>query len=427
MIIYSVKEAVGSYLNSTKTLAVAVSGGADSMALLNIMLSIKDEYGIDVFAAHFNHKLRGVESDRDMQFVENFCKERGVKLICGEGDVSLFAKEQKLSTELAARQMRYDFFSKLPADMVATAHTASDNLETVLLNLTRGTGINGLCGIPPKRDKYIRPLIFCTREDIEKYCFENHIDFITDSTNLSDNYSRNRIRHNIVPILKQLNPSVEKNVTNMVCELAFDRDMLDNMAKQEYSKRVVKTGLNVQNLTSLTPALSGRVLRIFYAEKAGTVPDYRHTDDLFDIAVNGGRCSIKGGIIAQRQKNILKIIDTSKKPQYKVTIKKSKKVNNLLAKNVLDCDKIVGDLIVRIRKPGDKIRLAGRGCTKTLKCLYNEKGLSDTERETLPVIADDEGPVWICGIGVSERAKINTNTKSVYLIDYEIVQGGNNK
>ena len=425
MIISSVKEAVDYYLKGVKTVAVAVSGGADSVALLDIMLKVKDEYGIDVFAAHFNHKLRGDEAERDMLFVSDFCKKRSVKFVCGEGNVALFAKEHKLSTELAARQLRYDFLDKLPADLVATAHTASDNLETVLFNLARGSGINGLCGIPVKRGKYIRPLIFCTRGDIEKYCSDNKLDFVTDSTNLSDDYTRNRIRHNIVPVLKTINPSVEKNVTNTALNLSFDRDMLDSIAKKEYDKMISDNGLNVKNLNDLHPSIQGRVLRLFYTEKTGSVADYKHTDDLFKIAANGGRCSLSCGAIAERQKGILKISFLHKKPEYRVTVKKnSLKVNNLFSKNLLDCDKIVGSLSVRTRQAGDRIKLAGRGCTKTLKSLYNECAIPSDEREVLPVISDRDGPVWICGIGVAERVKVDKNSKSVYKIDVEIACKG---
>ncbi len=421
-------------LRGVKILAVAVSGGADSVALLHAMLSIKGEYGIDVFAAHFNHKLRGEESDSDMRFVEALCNNFGVKLVCGQGDVAAYAKENKFSTELAARQMRYDFFESLPADAVATAHTASDNLETVLFNLTRGSGIGGLCGIPPKRDKYIRPFIFCTRDEIEGYCRQNNLSYVTDSTNLSDDYARNLIRHKVVPVLKKLNPSLENNVLNTSFELAFDRDILNSIANDEYKKALTKSGIDTNIIKSINPAISGRVLRIFCYEKTGISPDYKHTERLFNVSVNGGRCSLQGGYFAERQKSVLKIGSVNKKQKFKVDIekirfdliKKDKKINNLLLKNILDCDKIDGELKIRTRKPGDKIRLAGRGCTKTLKALYNEHSVFSGMREDLPVISDNSGVVWVLGIGASERTLPDEKTEFVYKISYETVLGGNN-
>ncbi len=419
-----IKEAIS--FEGINTLAVAISGGADSVALLNIMLKLRDEEKIEVIAAHFNHKLRGEESERDERFVKDLCDKLGVKLICGEGDVAGYAEMRKISTELAARQMRYDFFDKLPVDAVATAHTASDNLETVLFNLVRGSGIGGLCGIPQKREKYIRPLIFCTREEIENYCLENELQYVTDSSNLKDDYVRNRIRHNIVPLLKELNPSVENNVTNTSYLLSFDRELLEKIAKQEYKNMRAGEGLNIQNLETLDPAMRGRVLRLFCEEKTGIVPDYRHTDDLFGVAVNGGRCSLQGGFVACRQKSVLKIISLNDKPVYNVKIIKTDKINNLLSKNLIDCDKIVGELKVRTREPGDKIKLSGRKCTKTLKCLYNEHSISPEKREVLPVISDDLGVVWVCGFGVCERASADKNSKFIYKISYEIISGGNN-
>ena len=420
--------------SGVKTLAIALSGGADSVALLDAVLSLKDEYGIDVFAAHFNHKLRGEESQRDEQFVKSLCEKRNIKLVLGEGDVAKFAENTRQSTELAARQMRYEFLESLEADAIATAHTASDNLETVIFNLTRGSAIDGLCGIPPKRDRFIRPLIFCTRAEIEKYCGENALDFVTDSTNLSDDYSRNLIRHKVIPVLKEINSAAEENCTKTVISLAFDRDALEISAKREYNVRNVKAGLDVNGFAGLQRAVANRVIRRYCFEKTGVMPGFKHTDDLYNVAVFGGRCSLSGNAYAYRQKNILKIAFADDKPDFKVNvekcentfIKKGKKINNLLLKNLIDCDKIVGKLAVRSRSEGDKIRLLGRGCTKSLKQLYNENAIPVEQRKKLPVIADDIGPVWVCGVGCAQRVSADENSKFVYKISYEIILGGNN-
>lgn len=421
-------------LSGVKTVAVALSGGADSVALLTALLRIKNEFNFEVFAAHYNHMLRGEESDSDEAFVKTLCEKLDVRLVLGSGDVSAYAKENHKSIEVAAREMRYSFFDTLRADAVATAHTASDNLETVILNLTRGSALDGLCGIPPKRGKYIRPLILSTREDVERFCNDNELSYVTDSTNLSDDYSRNRIRHNIVPVLKSINPAVEKNVLNTSLSLAYDRNQLDDIAKKEYQDRVSKLGLNVDNLTDEGHSIISRVLRMFCEEKTGIAPDFLHTEDLFGVAVNGGRCSLSGNAVAQRHKNILKITQKDNLPDYNVKIekknnifiKKGVKVNNLLLNNLIDCDKIVGEMKVRKRQSGDKIGLLGRGCTKTLKQLYNENGIELNNRSKLPVISDDIGVIWVAGIGVAERVAVDCNSNFVYKISYEIVSGGNN-
>ena len=159
---------LGDYNNPTIT--VALSGGADSMALLNVLLELKEELKISVEAAHFNHLIRGAEAERDEEFVKCACESLGVKLYIGRGDVPKYAKEKGVSLETAAREMRYDYLNRINKDFIATAHTASDNLETVLFNLSRGTAIDGLCGIPPKRENFIRPLILATRNQVEEYC-----------------------------------------------------------------------------------------------------------------------------------------------------------------------------------------------------------------------------------------------------------------
>ena len=188
-------------LLDNRNITVALSGGADSMALLSVLLEIKGEFSLNITAAHFNHRIRGAEADRDEAFVKEYCEKKGVELFLGSGDVPSYAKEQGLSLELAARELRYEFLKSVSKGNVATAHTASDNAETVIFNLTRGSGAEGLCGIPPKRDIFIRPLILATREQIEEYCKENDIPFVNDSTNFCDDYTRNKIRHNVIPVL----------------------------------------------------------------------------------------------------------------------------------------------------------------------------------------------------------------------------------
>ena len=175
------------------TVVCAVSGGADSVCMLHVLLSLRDTLGITVEAAHFNHHLRGKESDRDEAFVRQLCETLGVHLYVDGGDVQSRAARTHESMEEAARKLRYAFFSSLPG-LIATAHTQDDNLETVLLNLTRGTGLTGLCGIPPKRENLIRPLLPCSRAEIEDYLEKNGLSYVTDSSNLLPDVRRSRPR-----------------------------------------------------------------------------------------------------------------------------------------------------------------------------------------------------------------------------------------
>lgn len=200
-----VKKTIKKYsmINKGERIIVALSGGKDSMALLDILKKLENELEISVSCAHFNHCIRGEESDRDEAFVRKYCEKNNIELFCRRGDVLKFAKEKHLGTELAARELRYEFLSSLGCDKIATAHTAGDNAETMLFNLARGTSLKGMCGIPPVRDKFIRPIICLKSTETEEYCKRNSIPFVTDSTNSSDEYTRNFIRHNIIPELKK--------------------------------------------------------------------------------------------------------------------------------------------------------------------------------------------------------------------------------
>ena len=422
---------LGDYRGATVT--VALSGGADSMSLLHVLLELKDQLGITVEAAHFNHLIRGEEAYRDEDFVKEQCKKLGVKLYSGQGDVPAFAKENGISLETAARELRYEYLSRINKDFVATAHTASDNLETVLFNLSRGTAIDGLCGIPPKRDIFIRPLILCTREQIENYCSKNNIPFVTDSTNSCDDYTRNKIRHSIVPVLKELNPSVEKAVIRMSANLRGDSELLEKTAVDAIKQRISDNGqLDVTDFAALDTAVKSRVVKK-YIENITKSKNLQsvHIEAVLGVISSGGKVSLPDKWNAECSGGKLKIqreCDIAQsKAEYIVNMTETEdnflisqqKVNNLLLKNSIDCDKIVGELSLRVRQSGDSIRLKNRGCTKTLTKLYNECQIPVEERDSLPVIADSKGVVWICGIGVAHRCAVNENSKRILIINTE--------
>lgn len=424
-----VTEAINCFdlLKNTKHITVALSGGADSMALLYALLELKGSLGISkISAAHFNHQIRGDEALRDQNFVSAQCEKLGVELYVGSADVPRFAKENGLSLELAARKLRYDFFSSINTHAIATAHTASDNLETVLFNLTRGTALSGLCGIPPKRDNYIRPLIFCTRDDIERYCEQNGIKFVTDSTNLSDEYTRNNIRHNVVPVLKGVNQSVENSVGRMSISLREDEDFINAIALKEFDSKYNGDELSVKDFKSLHPAIAKRII-VKFCNASGIQFDNFHINSIYDICVQGGKISLPDNKSAIAHNGVLKIVSSVKQPSnvnFSVDItrqendlfKNCQKVHNLLLKNILDCDKIVGKLDLRNRKSGDTIRLKNKNCTKTLKKLFCEYKIPVDEREVWPVLSDDEGVVWVYKIGVAERCAADQSSREIYKI-----------
>ncbi|MBQ0083706.1 MAG: tRNA lysidine(34) synthetase TilS [Clostridiales bacterium] len=407
--------------DNTKDVTVALSGGADSVCLLYCLLELKDKLGLNIKAAHLNHKLRGEESDRDENFVKSLCRKLGVELTVENADINKICEQTGDSTELAARKVRYEFLSRVSSGVVATAHNADDNIETVLLNLTRGTRLSGLCGIPPVRDNFVRPLIFCTRQEIEAYCKEHNIDFVTDSTNLTDDYTRNKLRHRVVPELKMLNNNIEQAISRTVRQLREDYDYLSLAAQNALESCKTENGLDTAALLSYHKSIATRVLKAFYEEKFEGELENSHIEALFTILLNGGAVILPKNVKAQIKNGVFSLQKNAENPSlyFKTNILKEKKdnVHNLLLKNAIDCDKIVGELKVRSRCTGDKMRPAGRGVTKTLKQLFTELKIPLEERENLPVVQDEKGVVWVYGIGADERVKIENQTENCLIFE----------
>ncbi len=414
-----------SLIDKGDTVTVAFSGGADSVALLYILFSLKDKLGISVNAAHFNHSIRGEEADRDQRFVQDFCMSHGIELFCEKANVPEYAKENQLSLELAARELRYDFLQRVAVGKIATAHTASDNLETLIFNLTRGTALKGLCGIPPKRDNIIRPVIFCTRDDIEKYCADNGLYFVTDSTNLSDDYSRNKIRHKVIPVLKEINQNVEISAVRTSVSLTDDYSHLEKEANELLFSLCGEDVLNVASFRELDEAVAKRVIiGYFYICYPEIALENHHINDIYSSCIGEkAKVNLPADLYAVVENGELKVTDGAfETEEFSVKITKCENVNNLFSNNILDCDRIVGKIAVRTRAEGDKIRLKGSGYTKTLKKLFTEYKIPLNVRETLPVISDDQGVIWVHNIGVAQRVAVSEATEKILKI--EVLSGG---
>ena len=402
------------------TVTVALSGGADSVALLHLLNSLKEELGINVNAAHLNHLIRGEEAMRDETFVKLFCESLGIKLFCERIDVPKYADENHLSLELAARQVRYEFLNRVAIGKIATAHTATDNLETMIFNLARGTSLKGLCGIPAVRDNIIRPLIFATRLDVETYCEQNNLDFVTDSTNLSDDYSRNKIRHNIIPVLRELNQSVEQTVLRTSLSLREYNDYLDKQINNILFSNLSDDGLNIDFMLYTDIAIIKSVIRCYFNN---CFPDIllenNHINECYKICVLGkGKVNLPSNIFAIVKNGFLTFENKQKsEKQFSVKVNTTQKINSLLINDLIDCDKIVGEITIRTRKEGDSLRQLNRGCTKSLKKLFNEYKIDLQERNNLPVISDQKGVIWVHKIGVAQRVAVTDSTKNAYCIE----------
>lgn len=401
----------------------ALSGGADSVALLILLCELRDELDFELSAAHLNHGIRGAEAARDAEFSETLCKKLSVPFTGGAVDVPAVCAETGESTETAARRIRYDFLQNCAREgKIATAHNLTDNAETVLFNLARGTGIKGMCGIPPVRDNIIRPLIFVGGEDIRAFLAKIGQEYVVDSTNLCDDYSRNRIRHKIMPELCEINSRASENIMRLCRKLGEDDDFLRIEAEKLYLSADRGDWLDSAVLNEAHPAILSRALRIF-AGNAGLNPDDLHTRELISLLESGsGRRELGLGYTAELLKGRLYISGgmppgaDEEEVQISFKLADRYKINNLLLKNAIDYDKISDNIIIRRRQNGDKFEAAGRGVVKSLKKLFNEAAIPMRDRDSIRILADADGILWIEGFGTAQRCAVNDQTETVLII-----------
>ena len=272
LFVAKVRRAVSDFgmLGEGDCVAAAVSGGADSVSLLCALKSLEKELGITLCACHVNHRLRGSESDSDMRFCERLCERLGVPLYIAQIDVAAM-REKHESLEECARRARYGFFDEVLSSLgsgarLATAHNCNDSCETVLLNMMRGTGLKGLCGIPPVRGNIIRPLTYCTRSEVESYLAEIGEEYVTDKTNLCDDYTRNKVRHSILPEMQRINAALPETMTRMMNLLREDSVYLERQAKQELVRLRQGRGWDAAGLDSLPVPIKSRAVRMILSD-----------------------------------------------------------------------------------------------------------------------------------------------------------------
>lgn len=422
-------------ISNNSSLIVALSGGCDSVALLHALHSIKLDFGFSLSAVHVNHGIRGTEATRDAEFVADFCQKLGIQCDIHNRNILLECEKTGESTELCARRIRYEIFDEYTARgyIVATAHTASDNTETVLFNLTRGTGIKGLCGIPFTRTGYIRPILACTRQDTEQYCNANGISYVTDSTNLSDEYTRNFIRHNIIPELKKVNPAIDLAVYSMASQLTDIDIMLNNMTDKVYNDSMISSGLfSRAKLIGIEKPILSRLVRRIISEITDINADSELTERVCHVIFNCGKTQIFGDYYVSVTKSKVNFycqnsvnsfcvplaVGDFSNSHFKINIKLTQAVNKLLMQSYIDCDKIVGNAVIRNRMSGDSIKLIGRP-TKLLRKLMNEMEIPSHLRDCIPVIADDKGIIFVPDIGVAERVLPDENSKNLFNVTAE--------
>ena len=386
------------------SIVCAVSGGADSMALLWALYLLKEEWNLEVSAAHFNHNLRGSESDQDEAFVREFCESYAIPLHVGSGTIV----PGKKGLEAAARDARYAFLKTLPGK-IATAHTADDNAETLLMHLVRGTGLKGLGGIMPQNGSIIRPMLSITRQEIEEFLEEYAVDHIDDSSNAGDDFLRNRIRHHVMPLLKEENPRLSQNLSAMALRLRQDEEALSQLAAYDGAPQV-------DVLRKMAPAVRARALEKFLKDSGLKEPEavhIRQADALVFSNNPSAQANFPGGLIIGRKYDILAVVSAVPgEIPFVLSCTPAEEIQN--TPEVFTVVP-VGEIHIRSRQSGDAIRLPGG--TKTLKKLFIDRKIPASQRDLVPVICDDLGILAVGGIGVNlDRAAAKLPATRIGLI-----------
>lgn len=427
---------------------LGVSGGADSICMLHILDELKEKLGLSLSVVHVNHHIRGGEADRDAVYVKIECEKLGVSFKQVDADIPAIARQEGLSEEEAGRNIRYQAFlaaaKETGANKIAVAHNLNDNSETVLFNLFRGTGIKGLAGIPVKRDMIVRPLLCCTRREIEDYLISENIEFCTDSTNNVTDYSRNKIRLELIPYVKEnINVKAEYNIVNAAESLEEISDFLDKEAKKAYDEYVSDNMFKADGF-KIHLALQKEIVRMMIEKQAGRLKDItaKHILSVLQLKEKPVSKSVNlpysitarrtyDGIVFEKNK------DDSKKElsnkllinegqifcdeRFEITLESEdftvRDIEDLIYTKWFDCDKI-DKLVLRSRQEGDYIIIDDKGSRKKLKdYLINEK-IPKEERDELLLLADGNHIVWVVGYRISSYYKVTESTSRVVKVVY---------
>ena len=422
-----------SMLEKGQKLAVAFSGGADSVALLHFLY----KEGYEPCAIHVNHGIRGEEADADEDFCRDFCEKNSISFYSVHINIPSEAKKRGEGLEECARRLRYSEIEKITdaegIQRVATAHHADDNMETLIFNITRGASLKGAGGIPPVRERYIRPLIETERCDILEYCKNNSLEYVTDSTNSDTDYTRNFIRHRIIPEIREINPEAAKSFARFTACARRDEEFIQSEA-QKLTVNTKRHELASCHLAVLT--------RFIYnsCDKFNVVPSAKTTDSLISAIKMGNeyKCIDMGGNLrAVCDRDTLRFEKKEVRILSFETFKLENGENDLLQMgklfvtddkeyfdNILNIykisvytklnfDKIKGTLFVRRRNNGDYFRYGGM--TRSLKKLLNSKKLTVRQRDMLPLICDDAGIAWIPSFPARDGLKPKENEKILYI------------
>ena len=445
--------------NKGDTVICGLSGGPDSVCMVYILHLLKDELKINPVAVHVNHMIRGADADMDMMFSEKFAKSLDMPFYGRCVDVPALAGKLKISEEEAGRNVRYDFFRdiarKYTSYKIATAHNSNDVVETFLFNLARGSGIEGLCGIKKINGDVIRPVLSLSKKEILGYLEYNNIEYRIDKTNEQNNYTRNKIRNVVIPLInKELNTDLEIKILNTVSLLTDDYDYLKEQSKKAYEECLQYTKdqpvINCNALKSYPISLRRTIIRMHIKETLGSLDGITgfHINRTVELADNlnvPGSHELPKGYIATVRYKTLKI---SKKKALEQTdvcvvlnipgttfvsgkgweikaeiINKNKKVNykEISNKNTqfFDYEKVTGTIYIRNKNEGDVFKPFGFNGTKKLKDLFIDEKIERENRDMIPLIVGNEGILWVIGYKRAKFAPIVETTEKVLKLTFK--------
>jgi len=436
---------------------IGISGGPDSVCLLHVLASLKDEYQLTIYGAHLNHNFRGIESQLDAHYVSQLCENLNILCFIKSVDVAQFASANGLTFEEAGRKVRYEFFEevseKVGANKVAVAHNLNDQAETILMRFLRGTGMEGLTAIHYSRGKIIRPLLNIVREDIEEYCLLHKLSPRIDKTNLEPIYHRNKVRLELIPYLKEnYNPNIIDTLARTAEILKKDNAFIEEKAKEAYKGLKVREKenrieLSIKGINELHQALKARVLRLASEELVGKkdVLEYKHITSIFELLENGQTAkkrSLPMGIIVKTsyEKLIITLDDSDYDKDYIYELQINQRgyieetKNEIIVKlfdkqeiedisrdkyvKYFDYDKINNRLNVRNRRDGDRFWPLGLTGSKKLKDFFIDLKIDRDERDLIPLLCDGDQIMWVVGYRMSEAYKVSNETTRVLAVEF---------
>ena len=428
---------------------VSVSGGIDSMSLLDLLLELKKRLKLDITVAHFNHQLRGAESDEDEAFVRNTAKESGIECYVECADTITASEVEKLSIQETARDLRYAFLAKLRRSLgyqkIATAHNADDNAETIIMNLLRGSSVHGLTGIPIFRNDrlVIRPLLFATREEISRYASSHKIRYREDSSNLKSDYTRNFIRHKLIPLIKEnINPNLTAALGRTSelfsgIEEYIDIEcgkVLNNVLESRTEREII---INLPHLKEQPVFMQEHILLHLGKEFSKSEIDFNTVKTMMNIssAETGSSCSISGETVLYKDRDRLIFmgklstrdfsypISTNRRYEFETFIFESSVVEKAeLSANpnieFVDADTLGNRSELRTWRAGDWFIPFGMSDSKKISDFLIDKKIPLFKKHNIPILVSDENIVWICGIRLDDRFKITPMTKKILKLEF---------